>query len=50
MRDFIANRNTELEDKTDFAAYLAIASLAPPKSDCELSLEAFTAASNSLLA
>ena len=29
MKDFIANRNIELEDKTDFASWLAIQTLIP---------------------
>ena len=48
MREFIANRNIELEDKTDFSFWLAISSLIPVD-PCVASVNDFTDASNSLL-
>ena len=48
MREFIANRNIELEDKTDFSFWLAISSLIPAD-PCVASVNDFTDASNSLL-
>ena len=48
MKEFIANRNVELEDKTDFAAWLDAAA-AVPADPCVASVNDFTDASNSLL-
>ena len=48
MREFIANRNVELEDKTDFSFWLTAASLVPAD-PCLAVVTDFTDASNSLL-
>lgn len=49
MRDFIENRTIELEDKTDFAAWIAIQTLIPPD-PCDGLVAAFASANNDLLA
>ena len=47
MKDFIANRNIELEDKADFSSWLAIQTLIP-LDPCVDVRDAFTSAANSL--
>ena len=49
MKDFIANRNIELEDKADFSSWLALQTLIPPD-PCVDVRGAFTNTANSLLA
>ena len=48
MREFIANRNVELEDKSDFSRWLDDASEVPVD-PCQASVDDFNNASNSLL-
>jgi hypothetical protein len=47
MKDFIANRNIELEDKADFSSWLEIQTLIPLDPCIEVR-DAFTNAANSL--
>ena len=47
MREFIANRNIEREDKEDFAVWLTMTAIVPVD-PCLASVTDFTAASKSL--